>query len=141
MQPRINIITLGVSDMNVALNFYEQGLNWQRSSASQGDIVFFPLGALVLGLYPLHKLAHEIGLKAKDKNDFSGITLAYNTKNKNQVDAIFAKIEHIGGTIIQPPKEMFWGGYSGYFADPDKHIFEIAYNPFVGFDEQNQIVL
>lgn len=141
MQARIHIITLGVRDMARALEFYEKGLNFKRSDASQGDIVFFSLGGLALALYPLDKLATEVGLAAKAEDQFSGITFAYNTQSKQEVDDILRKVDAIGGRIVQPAKEVFWGGYSGYFADPDNHIFEVAYNPFVTFTENNQLIL
>ena len=140
MRQKLNIITLGVQDLEASLAFYEQGLGWKKSPASQGDIVFFPLGGLTLALYPGTKLAEDITIK-DSKTGFAGITLAYIAKDKNEVDAVLSNVVKLGAKLLKPAQEVFWGGYSGYFSDPDGHIFEVAYNPFVNFDENDNLIM
>ncbi len=133
MDPKINIITLGVNDLDVASSFYEKGLGWKRSKASQGDIVFLKLNGVVLSLYPRILLAADATL-SPEGSGFTGITLAYNTNSEAEVDDILDHVKKCGGSIVKPAQKAFWGGYSGYFKDPDGHLFEVAYNPFFGFD-------
>ena len=140
MRQKLNIITLGVSDFDRALKFYESGLGWKKSSASQGDIAFFPLGGMVLALYPRELLAEDATVPANGSG-FSGITIAYNAQSEQEVDAVLAEVEKLGATIVKPAQKVFWGGYSGYFKDPDGHLFEVAFNPFLGFDEQDNLVM
>jgi predicted lactoylglutathione lyase len=134
MKPQLNIITLAVSDFGKAVNFYEKGLGWEKSKASQDDIAFFKLNGIVLALYPRHELAKDITISPEGKG-FSGITLAYNTSSEKEVDEVIAKVKSLGAEIIKPPQKVFWGGYSSYFKDLDGHIFEVAFNPFVEKDE------
>jgi uncharacterized protein len=138
MEAKINIITLGVKDLNTALEFYEKGLGWKRSPASQDNIVFFPLNGIVLALYPRDLLAEDATISPEGKG-FSGITLAYNTKSEKEVDEIIQKVKKLGATIVKDPQKVFWGGYSSYFKDPDGHLFEVAYNPFVEMDENGNL--
>lgn len=119
---KLNIITLGVKDLEKALEFYERGLGWKRSVASQGDIVFFPLGGIILALYPYHLLAEDITIN-DDGKGFAGITLAINTKSENETDDIFTLVQSLGATILKPAQKFFGGGYSGYFKDPSMDIF------------------
>ena len=140
MRPRLHLITLGVKDFEASLNFYKNGLGWQPSSASQDDVAFIPLGGVVLALYPRHKLAEDAMLPA-DGSGFSGITLAYNTKSREEVDEVLATAEKLGATIVKPAADVFWGGYSGYFADLDGHLWEVAWNPFFEFDENDNLKL
>ena len=136
MQPRINIITLGVTDLQRAVDFYEKGLGWKRSKASQDNIVFFQLNGIVLSLYPKHLLAEDAAIPAEG-NGFPGITLAYNTKSEQEVDDVIKEVESLGATIVKHPQKVFWGGYSSYFKDTDGYLFEVAYNPFFEFDERD----
>lgn len=138
MRQKLNIITLGVADLEKSLKFYESGLGWVKSEASQGDIAFFQLGGIVLALYPREKLAEDVTISA-DGNGFSGITLAYNAKTEAEVDAVLSEVEQLGATIVKPAEKVFLGGYSGYFRDPDGHLFEVAYNPFTSFDENDNL--
>lgn len=140
MRQKLNIITLGVRDFENSLHFYETGLGWKKSKASQGDIAFFPLGGMVLSIYPRHALAEDITIK-DEGNGFSGITLAYNAKSESEVDAVLKKAKAAGAKILKPAQKVFWGGYSGYFSDPNGFIFEVAHNPFFGFDDQDNLIL
>jgi uncharacterized protein len=139
MRQKLNVITLGVSDLHKSVNFFEL-LGWKKSAASQGDIALFPLGGIVLALYPRKLLAEDITIQ-DTPTGFSGITLALNTKSEIEVDEVLKQAANLGATIIKPAQKVFWGGYSGYFKDLDGHIFEVAYNPFWPLDENNNLSL
>lgn len=138
MRQKLNIITLGVANFERALRFYEDELGWKKSPASTGDIAFFPLGGMVLGIYPRKELAEDITIDDKGSG-FSGITLAYNAKDENEVNHVLEKVVSLGAKLIKPAQKVFWGGYSGYFSDPDGHIFEVAFNPFWSIDEHDNL--
>jgi uncharacterized protein len=140
MRQKLNIITLGVKDFERALHFYRDGLGWKPASASQDDIAFFPLGGIILALYPRAKLAEDAKISAEGSG-FSGITLAYNAKTQEEVDEVLNTVEGLGAKIIKRAESVFWGGYSGYFADLDGHLWEVAWNPFFEFDESDNLLL
>ena len=140
MRQKLNILTLGVKDFQKALSFYEQGLGWKKSSASQGDIAFFSLGGIVLALYPRHLLAED-ALVEDAGSGFAGFSISYNAKSEKEVDEVLEKVKAAGARVIKPAQKVFWGGYSGYFKDPDGHLFEVAYNPFWGFDANDNLDL
>lgn len=140
MRQKMTLVTLGVRDFERSVNFYKNGLGWKTSSASMDDVAFFPLGGIVLSLYPREKLAEDI-LVDPGGSGFSGITLAYNAKSEEEVDEVLHTVEGIGGKIVKPGQKVFWGGYSGYFADLDGHLWEVAWNPFWSFDEHDNVVL
>ncbi|MEQ1708993.1 MAG: VOC family protein [Terricaulis sp.] len=127
MEPRVSLITLGVADLARARAFYE-ALGLRASSASQGDIVLFQIGGLALSLYPRAALAEDATIAAEGSG-FRGITLAHNVRLKEHVGAVLAEAEAAGGRIVKPAQDVFWGGHSGYFADPDEHLWEVAWNP------------
>lgn len=139
MTPRISLITLGVSDLRVSRRFYE-ALGFIASSASQGDVVFFQAGPLGLALYPRDKLAED-AMVADSRPGFSGITLAHNLNSEAEVEALLAHAAACGARIVKPAQKVFWGGYSGYFADPDGHLWEIAHNPFFPLDDAGSLLL
>lgn len=132
MEPRISLITLGVSDLHKSVEFYREGLGFEMSKASNENVAFFKTSGCVLGLYPIEELAKDIGGEylSEKKSKFTGITLAHNTKEKQEVDEILLLAENAGGQIIKPGQEVFWGGYSGYFKDPDGHLWEVAWGAF-----------
>ena len=140
MRQQMHLITLGVKDLNRSLEFYEQGLGWKRAQASGGDVVFFSMGGVVLSLYPRDKLADDVTVPEVGEG-FEGITLAYNTRNREEVDEVLRLAADLGGRIVKHAQDAFWGGYSGYFADPDGHLWEVAWNPFFEFDEEGQLLL
>jgi uncharacterized protein len=140
MRQKITIITLGVQDMQRAVDFYEKGLGWKRSPVSQGDLVIFPLNGIALALYPRTLLAEDATVMDVSTG-FSGISIAYNAKSEGEVDAVLNEVEKLGATIIKPAQKVFWGGYSGYFRDLDGHIFEVAYGPMFEFDENDNLKL
>src|SRR5579885_3637377 len=127
MESRLNIVTLGVSDTARSRRFYE-ALGWKASSASQGDIVFFQLGGMVLALYSREALAEDATVAAAGSG-FRGVTLAQNVRSKEEVARALKVAEAAGAKILKPAQDVFWGGHSGYFADPDGHLWEVAWNP------------
>jgi uncharacterized protein len=140
MRQKLNLITLGVRDFQRAVDFYEKGLKWKKSSASMDDIALFPLGGMVLALYPRNLLAEDATV-SEEGSGFSGLTLAYNTKSEQEVDEVLNEVVKLGATLVKPAQKVFWGGYSGYFKDLDGHLFEVAYNPFWSLDEQDNLVI
>ena len=139
MRQKLTLITLGVADIPKAEAFYA-GLGWQKSSKSMDDLILFQLGGILFSLYPREELAADVGIPAEGSG-FGGIALAQNTRSKEETDQVLAEAERLGGTIVKPAQEVFWGGYSGYFRDLDGHLFEVAYNPFWELDESGAVVL
>ena len=127
MEQRVSLITLGVADLNRSREFYER-LGWRRSMAKAEGIVFFQAGGMAFALYPRNELAKDAQI-APEGSGFSGISLAYNTRNREEVEKALAEAEAAGAKILKPAKEAFWGGYSGYFSDPDGFPWEVAWNP------------
>ncbi|MDT8895761.1 VOC family protein [Halomonas sp. I1] len=130
MQPRISMITLGVDDIERAVRFYEQGLGWPRLE-SPPEVAFFTLNGTWLGLYGREALAEDVGVPAGEKPAFGGVSLAHNVASEAEVDVVLARAVDAGASLVKPGQKVFWGGYSGYFADPDGHLWEVAHNPFV----------
>ena len=129
MERRVSLITLGVADLERAAAFYE-ALGWKREPSPEGVIAFNLLGQ-TLGLYPRNKLAEDIGVAPETL--FPGaatVTLAHNVRSKDEVAALLEAAVAAGGKLLKPAQDVFWGGHHGYFADPDGHFWEIAYNPF-----------
>lgn len=127
MQPRISMITLGVRDLAAAVNFYEVGLGFPRLE-SPPEVAFFALNGTWLGLYGRDALADDATVSSAG-GGFAGFALAHNVPSGEDVDAVIAQAAAAGATVVKPPQKVFWGGYSGYFADPDGHLWEVAYNP------------
>ncbi len=140
MDPRLSLITLGVQDLTAARAFYENGLGWPASPASQETIVFFQLGGLALALYPEDILAEE-ALAAQAARGFRGFTLAHNVRSRPEVSAILTLAEKAGGKIVKPARDVFWGGHSGYFSDLDGFLWEVAWNPFFEINARGEVVL
>ena len=139
MDNRICIVTLGVADLNRAAAFYGQ-MGWIASAASQEAIRFHQGNGTVLALFARGALAHDAGV-ADAPAGFSGVTLACNARSKEDADLLFERALRAGGRALKPPQDVFWGGYSGYVADPDGHVWEIAFNPFFPLDEAGRVVL
>ena len=140
MKPRLNIVTIGVKDLQKSREFYQNALGWQPSKNSDDKIVFFAQGGIILGLYPIEELAKDAEIPPQ-RSGFSGVTLAINLDSKNGVDELFKTVIEHGGKSLVAPRETFWGGYDCYFADPDGHPWEIAWAPFWEFDEQGSLIL
>jgi catechol 2,3-dioxygenase-like lactoylglutathione lyase family enzyme len=126
--PRINLVTLGVADVARSTVFYV-ALGWRPSSGSQPEITFIQLGATVLGLFGHDDLADDAQLARAPAPAFRGVSLAINLESAEAVDAAMAAARAAGASVVKEPQHVFWGGYSGYFADPDGHLWELAYNP------------
>ena len=132
MEPRISIITLGVSDLTRSVEFYRDGLGLPLRPGFD-NIAFFETKGTWLALYPRESLAKDAGVPihgAAGAADFSGVTLAHNVRSKEEVDALLTQAASVGGTLVKPAQDADWGGYSGCFADPDGHIWEVAWNPY-----------
>jgi uncharacterized protein len=126
MRQRVSLITLGVADLGRARAFYE-ALGWETGAGDEDDVVFFQAGEMVLALWDRERLAEDSG--ARDGGGWGGVTLALNFGSPAEVDAAIAEARAAGATIGREPAETFWGGYSGVFADPEGHPWEIAHNP------------
>jgi hypothetical protein len=127
MKPRISMITLGVRDLTVAIEFYEKGLCFPRME-SPPEVAFFALNGTWLGLYGRDALAEDATVSAAGRG-FESFTLAHNVGSEQEVDEVIAQAIEAGATLVKKPQKVFWGGYSGYFKDPDGHLWEVAYNP------------
>lgn len=127
MEQRVSLITLGCRDVEKSAAFYD-ALGWARA-ASEGAIVAYDLLGQTLGLYPLLDLARDMGLDL-DEIGHGASTLSCNVRSKDEVASVLTQASAAGGRILKPPHDVFWGGHIGYFADPDGHIWEVAFNPF-----------
>ncbi|KQT53848.1 MULTISPECIES: VOC family protein [unclassified Aureimonas] len=137
---RITLVTLGVSDLQRASAFYE-ALGWTRTQAGNESVVFLQGEGLVLSLFGLADLAKDAGLTAEPLPAFRGVTLAINLPSEAETDRLFDTALGAGATAVKRPEKVFWGGYSGYFADPDGHLWELAHNPFFAMDERGLLDL
>ena len=140
MKPRINLVTLGVTDMVQSRRFYER-LGFVASGASNPHVTFFDANGLVLGLFGHAALAKDAHAIPGTTSQFRGVSLAWNAESEAAVDAILKHAQDAGATITKPAEKVFWGGYSGYFADPDGHLWEVAYNPGFPLDAEGHIQL
>ncbi|MGA7458426.1 MAG: VOC family protein [Methyloceanibacter sp.] len=140
MPANITLITLGVADVARATRFYESLGFVKSKSASQDDVSFFRAGALVLALWGREAQVEDANA-AKLWTGNGGIAVAQNVASENEVDAVLARAEAAGANILKPAAKTFWGGYNGYFADPDGNLWEVAFNPHWGLEEDGQIKL
>lgn len=130
MDPRMSMITLGVADLERSLQFYRDGLGFPQLE-SPPEVAFLTLNGTWLALYSREALAEDVGVPNSPPAGFPGFTLAHNLKSEAAVDRAMAAAVEAGAKQIKPPQKVFWGGYSGYFEDPDGYLWELAYNPFV----------
>ena len=128
MEPRISIITLGVADLPRSVEFYRDGLGLPLVDENVESIAFFKCRGTWLALYPREALAADAGVPT-DGSGFSGVTLAHNVPTREEVDALLDVAVGAGATLVKPAQDTFWGGYSGYFADPEGYLWEVAWNP------------
>jgi catechol 2,3-dioxygenase-like lactoylglutathione lyase family enzyme len=137
MEPRITLITLGVTDLPRSVRFYRDGLGWPATCEEGGPVAFFNTAGTRLGLYPIDHLADDIGpdTKVTPRAGFNGITLAHNVRTKEEVARVLALAERAGGRIAKPAQDVFWGGHNGYFTDLDGYHWEVAWNPMNPLDE------
>lgn len=137
MEQRLSLITLGVAELARARHFYEDGLGWTRSNTEE-EVAFYQLNGLFLAIWTRADLATDANLTDSGAS-FSGVALAFNTRSHDEVDEILAEAEAAGGTVLKSAEETEWGGYSGYFADPDGHPWEVAWNPGWSIDEAGHV--
>jgi uncharacterized protein len=137
----VSLITLGVDDLARSEAYYT-ALGWRRSDASVPDVVTFLTGGTVaLSLFPRPDLAADAGIDAGDMDGRARVALASNVASTDEVDRIVADAEAAGGTVVKRPERAEWGGYSGYVADPDGHLWEVAHNPHFPLDADGRITI
>lgn len=142
MDQRLSIITLGVADLDRAKAFYLDGLGWIEVEQPSEAICFIQLPAIVLGLYSWDELAADMALDPIPPGPgYRGFSLAYNTATREETDEVLAEAVSSGGTLLKAAEEVFWGGYSGYFADPDGHPWEVAHNPYTTPGDDGHFVM
>ena len=139
MEQRLSLVTLGVADLGRARRFYEDGLGWKRGNDNP-DVAFYQMPGGILALWLRTALAADARV-ADTGAAFGGVALAYNARSKAEVDAVLAEAEAAGARLLKPAEDVFWGGYSGYFADPDGHVWEVAWNPFWRIDADGRVAL
>jgi uncharacterized protein len=127
MEQRVSLITLGVGDLERSRTFYER-LGWRRSMAKAEGIVFFQAGGMAVALFPRAELAKDANLPLEGSG-CNGISLAYNARNRAEVNSVLENAVAAGAKLLKPAEEASWGGYSGYFSDPDGVLWEVAWNP------------
>lgn len=138
---RLHLVTLGVADLDRACAFYA-AMGLERRDASATTVAFFLAGHVVLSLYPRDKLAEDATLEPGTVlPPFRGLTLACNVAAPDEVAAVIARAVAAGGTCVKPAQPVFWGGTSGYFADLDGHVWEVAHNPFFPFDGEGRLTV
>ena len=134
MKPRLSVLSLGVDDLERSLRFYRDGLGLQTDGIigqefAHGAVAFFDLQAgLKLAIWPRKSLSHDSGL-ASDGPSATGFSLGHNVASREEVDAVMQQAADAGATVVKPARETFWGGYAGFFQDPDGHLWEIVWNP------------
>lgn len=129
MKQKLSIVTLGVESIAESKKFYEAILGFTPTKDSNDNVVFYDMGTMQLGLFQWSELAKDAGVD-EEGDGFRRFSIAHNEPSAAAVDALFAELKTKGVNIIKEPEKVFWGGYSGYFADPDGHLWEVAYNPF-----------
>jgi len=143
---RLNLITLGVKDMVESLRFYRDGLGFEvivYGEEKKPDVIFFNNGGTKISLFPIERLVKDINEANPPAigNGFNGITLAYNGKSKEEVDQVFELAKNAGAEIVKEPETVFWGGYSGYFLDPNGYYWEVAYGDMWQFDDHDMLII
>jgi catechol 2,3-dioxygenase-like lactoylglutathione lyase family enzyme len=131
MEPRVSLITLGVADLERSYRFYKDGLGLPTTGTPADGVVFFQTSGTTLALYPYDDLARDVGPGWNEpRSRFTGISLAHNVRERHEVDVVLELAAAAGGVIVKPAADTFWGGYGGYFADPDEYLWEVAWGAF-----------
>ena len=133
MEQRITFFTLGVNDLLVSADFYENKFGWKRSPMGNENIIFFEMNGIVFSLYNRKALAEDATVTETGRG-FKGFTLAHNVRSEEEVNQLVGSLRNNGVKVVKEPQKVFWGGYSSYVADPDENLWEIAYNPFLKID-------
>jgi uncharacterized protein len=139
MEQRLNIITLGTIDLAAMTEFYENVFGWKKSDISNENISFFKLNGILLGLFEKKALAEDAMVDHYGQG-FKGFTLAYNARSEKEVDDIINDLGSKGAKIVKTPHHVFWGGYSGYVADLEENLWEVAYNPYLPLAENGSVL-
>lgn len=137
-EQRVSVITLGVRDLPGMIRFYTEVLGFEDRGV-KGEVAFFNAGGLIIGLWAEAKLAPDAGVADDRQGAFKGFALAFNARSQAQVDEIFGQLGRAGARISKPPHKTDWGGYSGYFLDPEGNAWEVAFNPFWPIDEAGRV--
>jgi catechol 2,3-dioxygenase-like lactoylglutathione lyase family enzyme len=131
VEPRVSLITLGVADLERSYLFYKDGLGLPTTRTPEDGIVFFQTSGVTLALYPFSELAQDVGPGWDEpRSKFAGITLAHNVRERDEVDEVLALALGAGAALVKQASDTFWGGYSGYFTDPDGYLWEVAWGAF-----------
>ncbi len=139
MEQRLSLVTLGVADLTRARRFYEDGLGWAKNNA-EPEVAFYQAGGMIVALWARKDLAGDAKL-SPDGSGFRGIALAYNARSRGEVDAVLAEAARAGAAIPKVAEDTPWGGYAGYFTDPDGHLWEVAHNPFWTIEADGSVTL
>jgi hypothetical protein len=140
MTPRITVITIGVDDIEISLRFYRDGLGLKTEGIigkefEHGAVAFFDLQAgLKLAIWPRKSISHDSGLPLSSASP-TEFTLGHNVSSKAEVNAVMEQVKNAGAVIVKPAQDTFWGGYAGYFQDPDQHLWEVVWNPQLGVQD------
>jgi predicted lactoylglutathione lyase len=140
-QAILSLVTLGVTDLNRSIAFYE-ALGFERRAPAADGVGFFQAGACVISVFPSNELAKDANISFKDLSPaFRGVSLAWNCRSKQEVDAAIDRAYRAGATVQKSAEDVFWGGYNGYFFDPDGHLWEVAYNPGFPLTPDDRLML
>jgi len=139
MEQRLSLVTCAVADLDRSVAFYE-ALGWSRAMRQAEGVAFFQCGGIGFALYPADALSRDLGGHPLGVG-MGRVTLAYNTRSEAEVDTVLSEAAAAGAEIVKPAEAMFWGGYAGYFADPDGHLWEVAWNPGFPLDDAGAISL
>lgn len=138
LEPRISMIALGVKDLKRATSYYQK-IGWELSGQSKESISFFKLQGIVLSLYEVKALAEDATMEHQELPEFKGQSLCYNCRSETEVDGFYKLCLEAGATSAKAPEKTFWGGYGAYVLDPEGHLWELAFNPFVKFKENGEL--
>lgn len=136
----MSLVTLGVKDLQKSIAFYRDGLGWKTDAKAGDGVAFFQLAGIILSLFSRAELAKDAGMPAEGSG-FPGITLAHNVGSEAEVDEVLKTAVKAGAKLLKPASKTFWGGYSGYFTDPDGHLWEVAHNPFWRIGDDGRVFL
>jgi uncharacterized glyoxalase superfamily protein PhnB len=138
--PRLTLLTLGVTDVARSATFYE-ALGFRRKARGSTGVAFFEAGGVILSLWSAEELAKDAKIAPQEVSGFRGVSLAWNVASASAVDHAMERAIALGARLLRPAQDVFWGGYTGYFTDPDGHIWEVAYNPHWPFSEDGRLLL
>ncbi|MBW3553780.1 MAG: VOC family protein [Gemmatimonadetes bacterium] len=128
-EQRLSLVTLGVEDLEASTRFYNDVLGWTPSSIGAGQVAFFPMNGVVLALFPRSDLAADAGVDTLESGGLSRVAIAHNVREREDVDRLLTAVAEAGARVVKPGTDAPWGGRSGYFADPDGFLWEVAWNP------------